>query len=891
MRHPVDPSATAPIRRSAGASQFRTILRAAAGAVRGRATVVVLCLVAILPLGAIPGGFFDTSRNWLFDFYQRAAPARRAPPQTVIIDIDSASLERVGQWPWRRDQLARLVDAAAGARAVGIDIVLAEPDRLSPASWASAQPGLPPETRQALARLPSTDGVLASSIARRPVVLAALAAPATDRKASSASPMTVLRETGRDPRPALPRFGGLISPLPELAAVSRGLGVISAPVETDGVLRRMPAITRIGSVLVPAFAVELASLASGTGPITLESGSAGLRRIHIGDRSIPVDPRGRTWVRYAEPSPAISVPAWRVLEGGVDATLFRDRIVLIGASAPGLGDFVATPLRHAEPGVAVQAQLIETLLAGDALWRPPAIQALELVFAFGLGLSAILLLGRLSGAVYALLLAMLTAAMMLGSFVAFRIAGLLIDWIFPATILVGAALSALAVRVRRETRARQASEATLAVALHRVEFAEQLEEQARQLAAANTQLKVEAAARLRMEEQLVRVQRMEAIGHLTGGIAHDFNNLLTVVLGSLDLAVRRDMSEQARRLVLRATAAAERCVRLTSDLLAFGRKQMLRVSAVDPNALISGILDMLARTLTPTVEIRLALASDLWLAQADSSKLELALVNLVINARDAMPEGGAVTITTRNVGRGDADRPDDLAPGDDFVALTISDNGAGMSDEVQQRAFEPFFTTKDVGQGTGLGLSMVYGLTKQLGGGVRLDSHLGLGTAITLFLPRARPAQAGPGPNLNAVSPRDVTAPSQGERVLVVDDDAMVRETIAQMLRDLGHQVIEAETGNAALAILDRGDPIDIMIADIVMPGVSGVALASAGRRRRPDLPVLLITGYPGDVPERIAAGEDYPVLGKPFRPDQLEAMIQDCRRHSGSPGQAHPCL
>jgi signal transduction histidine kinase/ActR/RegA family two-component response regulator len=891
MRRAVDPAATAP-KRSARAGVFGPMLRHIGGAVRARAVVASLCLVAILPLGAIPGGFFDTSRNWLFDLYQRAAPARRTAARTVIIDIDTASLERVGQWPWPRHELARLVDAAGGARAIGIDIVLAEPDRLSPAAWAATQPGLAPETRRALTALPSSDAVLAASLARAPVVLAALAEPARSRN-SVPSPMTVLRESGGDARSALPAYAGLTPPLPELAAASRGIGVISAPVETDGVLRRLPAITKIGSVLVPAFAVELTRLASGpSSQVVLESGGAGLQRIDIGDKAIPSDAQGRVWVRYAEPAPAVSVPAYRVLQGGVDPAIFRGRIVLIGVSAPGLGDSVATPLRRSEPGVLVQAQMIETLLAGDALSRPPAAQLLELVLAFALGLSALLLLDRLPGAVYAVSLAGLAALMIAGSFAAFRITGLLIDWTFPAAMLAGVTLFAVAARLRREALARRNSEATLAAALRQVEFSARLEEQARQLASANTQLKDEATARQSMEEQLVRAQRMEAIGHLTGGIAHDFNNLLTVVLGSLQLAVRRDMSADVRRLVLRATAASERCVRLTSDLLAFGRKQLLSVRAVDANALISGMVEMLGRTLTPAVRIRLALASDLWPALADSAKLELALVNLVINARDAMPEGGTVTIATRNVGRNDPNLPDELKDAaDDFVVLSVSDDGVGMTEEVRQRAFEPFFTTKGVRQGAGLGLSMVYGLTTQLGGSVRLESQLGQGATISIFLPRTRPARDAPVP-LNGETPqRAGAAPGRAGRVLLVDDDSTVRETVATMLRELGNHVVEAEAGDAALAILDRGEPVDIMIADIVMPGLQGGALASEARRRRPDLPVLLITGYPGDAPERIAAGKAYAVLGKPFSPDELDAMIQSCKLELGSLKQSEQRL
>jgi CheY-like chemotaxis protein len=224
------------------------------------------------------------------------------------------------------------------------------------------------------------------------------------------------------------------------------------------------------------------------------------------------------------------------------------------------------------------------------------------------------------------------------------------------------------------------------------------------------------------------------------------------------------------------------------------------------------------------------------------------------------------------------DRPDDLAGDDrDFVALIVRDTGSGMTDEVQRRAFEPFFSTKEVGQGTGLGLSMVYGLTKQLGGTVRLDSHVGQGTTISLFLPRAEARLARP--VYTASSALEVRAQPKIDRVLLVDDDQAVRGTVAAMLRELGDQVVEAEDADKALAILDRGEPVDIMIADMVMPGLHGPALASEARRRRPGLPVLLITGHPTDAAETVAAERVYPVLRKPFRQDELNAMVQSCQR------------
>jgi len=819
---------------------FGAILGGVGRAMRTRAAVTILCLAAILPVGAIPGGFFATSRNWLFDSYQRAAPALRVAPQTVIIDIDSASLERIGQWPWPRDQLARLVDAASGARVVGIDILLAEPDRLSPAAWAAARPDLAPETRRALTALPSNDALLAASIARVPVVLATVAAPATSRNSASAMPMMAVIEAGSDPRPALPQFTGFIPPLPELAAKARAIGIVSVPVEMDGVLRRMPAITKIGLALMPAFAIELASLASGAGHVTLESGSAGLW-IDIGDKAIRSDPQGRVWVRYAEPMPALSVPAYRVLEGGVDAALFRDRIVLIGASAPGLADLVATPLRHLEPGVAIHAQLIETLLAGDTLWRPPAIQELELALAFGLGLFASLLLGRLPDAVYAALLAGVAVLMVAGSFAAFRTTGLLIDWTFPAAILAGTALCALAAHVRREAWARRGRE----------------------------------AEGQRIQEMLRRSQRMETMGNLAGGIAHDFNNLLSVIILNAEalldaISDRPGPAEQAQDILRNALSGAE----LTRRLLAFARQGPLDPQRIDLNVLLPNHVAMLRRMLGETIEIAVSLAPGLWLTSADPSQIGDALLNLALNARDAMPDGGRLTIETANV---HLDGPAaalhvEATPGD-YVVLAVTDTGGGMPAGVAERATEPFFSTKPPGSGSGLGLSMIDGFARQSGGHLAIKSEVGVGTTVRLYLPRAQEG-AATGPDAP-----DATAPDLGghEAILVVDDNRALRDVARRHLSALGYKVGFAESGPAALKLLRSGEKFDLLFTDVVMPGgMTGYELAEAARRLQPGLKVLLTTGYAEAV--ATSGHEDQAarhMLHKPYRRKELAEKIR----------------
>ncbi len=455
-------------------------------------------------------------------------------------------------------------------------------------------------------------------------------------------------------------------------------------------------------------------------------------------------------------------------------------------------------------------------------------------------------------------------------------------------------VSVLKARVRAQLRRKQFEDENRRIReeLLRTELEVAEARAARELAAAralhiqqlelkNDQLLREIGDRLNAEEQLRQAQKMEAIGRLTGGIAHDFNNLLTSVLGNLDLALNRTTDADVTRLLRVALKSAERGARLTSQLLAFGRRQNLRIRPIDLNGLIAGLEDVLASTVTSAVRIELSLDPALWPALADPAQIELALVNLTFNARDAMPGGGTLRIATRNVGERDPLRPEDLAPdAGTFVAFVASDTGTGMSAEVMARAFEPFFTTKEVGKGSGLGLSMVYGLAKQLGGTVGITSELGRGTEVAVYLPRAaRAADPVVAPDSRLVAP-----PMTSGDVLLVDDDIDVLRLASAALRSVGYRVIEADNGSAALAIIDQGTNIDILVTDLVMPGMHGSALAAEARRRRPGLPVMLITGYPGVAVDSSISERGYRLLRKPFQPAELAAMVAEARLARADP-------
>jgi PAS domain S-box-containing protein len=399
--------------------------------------------------------------------------------------------------------------------------------------------------------------------------------------------------------------------------------------------------------------------------------------------------------------------------------------------------------------------------------------------------------------------------------------------------------------------------------------------------ASGRHITAEREARLALEnaqDQFRQSQKMEAVGQLTGGLAHDFNNMLTAISGSLELIqirVRQGRTDDLERYVSMARQGAKRAAALTHRLLAFSRRQTLDPRPTDVNRLIAGLDDLLRRSVGPTVEIEIVGAAGLWTTLVDPNQLENALLNLCINARDAMPQGGRITIETANKWLDDkaaADR--DLPPGQD-ISLCVTDTGTGMDAETIERAFDPFFTTKPLGEGTGLGLSMIYGFVRQSGGQVRIYSELGQGTTMCLYLPRTHAEAVAEESGVRTVAGR---ASDAGETVLVVDDEPAVRVLIADVLADLGYRAIEARDGRAGLAILESDTRVDLLITDVGLPhGMNGRQLADAARVGRPDLKVLFVTGYAENAV--IGNGHLAPgmhVLTKPFNMDALATRIRE---------------
>ena len=373
------------------------------------------------------------------------------------------------------------------------------------------------------------------------------------------------------------------------------------------------------------------------------------------------------------------------------------------------------------------------------------------------------------------------------------------------------------------------------------------------------------------EEQLRQAQKMEAIGQLTGGVAHDFNNLLTAIIGNLEmLATVLPAGDPGRRYAEGALRAASRGSRLTEHLLAFSRRQEIWPEIVSVNDLLRENLMLSQKTVGEGIEIALALRDEVWPCRVDPAQFGAAILNLAANARDAMSRSGRLIFRTENVTTaGDAiDRP-----AGDYVVLSVADTGCGMTADVLERAFEPFYTTKEVGKGTGLGLSQVYGFAKQSGGAARIESKVGMGTTVRIYLPRAD-GQAGAGALLRESLHK--TSPA-GATILVVEDDPDVREMIVGILSDLGYQTLVATNGPEALAILNDGHSVDLLFTDIVMPaGMSGTDLAQQASRLRPDLKVLLSSGYAREANHWRSARVEFPFIAKPYRPATLGKKLEE---------------
>jgi len=403
-----------------------------------------------------------------------------------------------------------------------------------------------------------------------------------------------------------------------------------------------------------------------------------------------------------------------------------------------------------------------------------------------------------------------------------------------------------------------------------------LKEKSTELANANLELWSEMRTRMQIQEELRQSQKMESLGQLTGGVAHDFNNLLAVILGNLELLDQRlDSDPELSALTRDAVTASERGAALIRHLLAFSRKQALAPSAIEVSELLEKMQGLLLRTLDKKIRIEIETPQDLWWCLADGAQLENALLNLAINARDAMPEGGTISIEAANVAleRAQTVPGTTLEPGE-YVMIGVRDCGLGMPDHVKEKAFEPFFTTKDVGDGSGLGLSMVYGFVKQSGGDVVIHSEPGAGTTIEIYLPRVVVSEHAE----SEMETGDLPA-GRRERILVVEDEPAVRKLVVTLLEDLGYEVFQAADGPEAIAAIDQLDSLRLVLSDMALPGgMSGHRVLGEAKRVHPGIKTLLMSGFAAGLPARgggRADGEETEVLHKPFRRAELSRMVR----------------
>jgi signal transduction histidine kinase len=388
----------------------------------------------------------------------------------------------------------------------------------------------------------------------------------------------------------------------------------------------------------------------------------------------------------------------------------------------------------------------------------------------------------------------------------------------------------------------------------------------------------ERTAELQRKEEIIRqAQKMEAVGQLTGGIAHDFNNLLQVILGNLDILTRSIPAESGRlhRAVTHATNGAKRAASLTQRLLAFSRRQPLNPKPIDLNVLVNGLSEMIHRAIGETISLETVLGAGLWRCEVDPNELEAAIVNLAVNARDAMPVGGKLTIETANahIDEQYASTHTEVVPGH-YVAVSVSDTGVGMDRATVAQAFEPFFTTKPVGRGTGLGLSQVYGFVKQSGGHVKIYSEVGQGTIVKIYLPRLLAVTAQGEIEEEPITPEGI----KEETILVVEDDDDVRTYSVESLRDLGYRVVEAHDGLSALRLLERQPRVDLLFTDVVLPGgMTGAQVAAQARALRPILKVLFTTGYARNaIIHHGRLDKGVHLISKPFSLQELAAKVRD---------------
>ncbi len=882
-------------------------------------------LVQPVPVADVNAKVSDLVAGW-------AGPGKPSG-NVVIVEIDEKSLARFGRWPWPRDLIGRLAHNILnrGPAVLAVDIMFPQAD-------------------------PGHDSALAAAFAGKPVVIGHTLSFGRGGAESPCTvpsmPLVVVSEAGSGSGPFFHATGAICS-VGEISRAAAGGGFINAAPDSDGILRRVPVVIEYGNRYDPSLALAALDLYRHVSHRQLFASSLGAERLRLDNRVIPLEGPSTLRLRFRGARRTFPyVSAADILADAGPRDALRGKIAILGGTAAGIESPIVTPVDPLFPDVEVQATVMDNLLQGDSLWRSTGALLGELMLGLLVGLTAIVLLGRIRFLWGVLVSLGLIAGVWAVCALAVKLSGVILSPL-PASAAVAVTLPVLTVvnyrrqkstvdRTRRELVAasemQKESESRYRRLVENINDAIAVDDGQGRLLFANrrfrewfglvdreirdvhledfvapecleevrdrhdrrvrgeavpdhfefvgirsdgTRICIEALVttveedgrivgtqaalrdvteRKRMEAEYQQAQKMESIGRLAGGVAHDFNNLLTVINGYSGMLLDElPQGDRSRRSLEQILKAGEHAAELTQKLLAFSRKQLVKPTQLSLNLVVTEAEKMLDRVIGEDIDLVTRLSPDLGLVVADPGQMHQVVMNLIVNARDAMPSGGQLIVETKNAGQ--------------EVCLSVTDTGTGMRKEVLAHLFEPFFTTKEPGKGTGLGLATVYGIVHQSGGRIEVKSKVGKGTTFLVYLARVESATPEP-----SDSPAPVTSLRGWETVLVVEDQDAVRQMTVAILESFGYLVLQAPNGPEALAMAEKySAPIHLLLTDVVLPLMDGRVLADKLRAARPDAKVLYVSGYSEEKIGRDSPFEgDKAYLAKPFTATALAARVRE---------------
>ena len=781
--------------------------------------------------------FFDT----LVRFRSNDPPS----DQTVLVDVDDESLIAVGQWPWLRYRLAAMVNnlTVASPAALGLGILFSEPDRTS---WSTLQDTFKREfdleiTISGLPRgMEDNDAYFGHTLARTRTAGAVFFSHQFENLDHVCN-MRPLDIKGDLSGLQMPEASGILCNVPAIQAGLEISGFINTESDQDGILRRMPLLAKYAGRFYPSLSLAVLILATGESTLHIDNDIFG-PRLRLGNRSIPIDRQGRALLRFHGTNNNFHhLSALDVLTENFDPALLRNRIVLMGSSAAGLMDLHQTATAKAMPGFEINAVFIHNTLSASHYREPIWISVYTTASTILAGIIVSLLLCLSTSVLISTGAVLVVLLFPLASMILFWGCDVLLTTAGP--ILAGGSLLVLLSTIMG---------ITIRIKAH--------------------------TEKEKLKMQLINAQKLESVGRLAGGVAHDFNNLLQVIGGNIQLLLQGRLANHPEAARLKTISASiDRASQLVRQLLLFSRKAEAQLQQVDVNHEVKNTVKMLERTIPKMITVELDLAPSIWSIQADPVQVEQVLLNLGGNAVDAMPEGGTLTIATRNIASDEnfVLRQMETEP-KHYVLMVVSDTGSGMDKETLAHIFEPFFTTKEVGRGTGLGLASVYGIIKKHGAHVLCDSEPGKGTTFMIYWPAIK--------DLDRDTDQTVSAPAQkpargnAQTIMVVDDEKDIGELTSEALQDFGYTVLLAASGEEAVALYDQQKAsIEMVILDLNMPGMGGHQCLRELLKLNPDVRVLISSGYSAadqlkETMQTGAAG----FIGKPYQLTELLDKVRE---------------